>query len=233
MKAIYKICAGLLLFSTLQMVHGANSLNVKEGALTHLFYTPTPYVNKANTLVVGLHEISYSLDDKLQFQLSLFDNIGHIDFGAKYQMWEDISLGIGLAGTINHAHWDYDGYYYHSSSNHKRLGIYLTGDLANSAGFAAAYTLHSQIGEEVNIGADLGGIKGFGPVWSLIAEITSSLNVNHADVFFGFNGGVRIVPPPTPFLFIDLGLNALGLSTPHGIDGPSLYIDISGAFDLN
>ena len=69
----------IFLFATVSI-----SQTIRPSQPTHLMYTPTPNVNPAYHLVLGLHEISFALPGKLQLQMSLLDNIGRINFGAKY-----------------------------------------------------------------------------------------------------------------------------------------------------
>jgi len=213
----------------------SKEFNPKAGKLTHLFYTPTTQVNPKNHLVAGLNEFSYGLGSDLQVQLSLLGSIGHIDFGVKYQLGSDMAVGAGISDWLGAGH--HAGSFYHGSGHHhgNRFGMFLTGALLQSSGFSSAYTLHSQIGSNISVGLDIGGINKFESMWSIILEAGSSLNIIDLVLNLSGIGGIRIVPPSIPFLFIDFGISPLSLTMGkvNNLGGPSGYIDISVAFDLN
>ena len=48
---------------------------------THLMYTPTPNTNDQNTLVLGLHELSYSLDDNFPMRAASSSNFIFMNAG--------------------------------------------------------------------------------------------------------------------------------------------------------
>ena len=97
----------IFLFATVSI-----SQTIRPSQPTHLMYTPTPNVNPAYHLVLGLHEISFALPGKLQLQMSLLDNIGRINFGAKYGFLSNMAVGAGMAynfihiGDGSHGIWD-------------------------------------------------------------------------------------------------------------------------------
>jgi hypothetical protein len=87
----------LIGFFSAGVVFGEQEIKITPAKPTHYFYTPTAHVNPANHLVLSLHELSFGLSHHLQVQASLFDNIGRINFGAKYGLTDDLALGAGLA----------------------------------------------------------------------------------------------------------------------------------------
>lgn len=178
---------------------------IRPSEPTHLMYTPTPNVNPAYHLVIGLHEISFALPAKLQLQASIFDNIGRINFGAKYGLFDNMSIGAGMAYSFM----DHLGQGHHGIWDEPRLGAFLTfGLLGNSSSTQLNVTPHTQIGKYFSIGADLGLMASPHPMWSIIWEVGTSFT-NYADGQFYLNTdvGIRINPPRAKFLFFDFGID--------------------------
>jgi hypothetical protein len=171
---------------------------------THYFYTPMAKVNPQNHLVVGFHEISFGLPANLQIQASLLDNIGRVSVGAKYGMNDDLSVGAGLAHSIVHTGRGAHGIPYWASP---RLGAFLCWGFLNQPALEAALTPHTQIGDHVSIGCDIGLCADIHPVWSFIWEIGSSVDLNDNALYLNTDGGLRIHPPSIPFLNFDLGID--------------------------
>ena len=92
----------IIIFFVLTNTLLATQTTISSSEPTHYFYTPAPYTNPPFHLVLGFHEISYSLPANLQLQASLMDNIGRINLGAKFGLSDNLSLGAGLAHSIFH-----------------------------------------------------------------------------------------------------------------------------------
>ncbi len=219
----FLILGSLILISIPKIEYGHQ--NIKPAQPTHYFYTPTPYVNKPFSLVASLHEISYSFPGNFQIQASLLDNIGRVNFGGKYGVTENLSIGGGVA--YNLAHFGSGKHGIMARDNAKaRLGAYLTYGMVKLPTFEAAITPHTQIGDRVSMGVDF-GLMGTASEWvSFIMEVGTSFDF-HDDIFyFNTDGGVRIHPPTIPFLSFDLGIDIEEF--PVGYDAPSVgpYIDV-------
>lgn len=237
MKTFLTIICALIIVS---FSHGATSQQLRAAEPTHYFYTPTAYVNKPFSLVASLHEISYSFPGNFQVQASLLDNIGRVDFGGKYGILDNLSVGAGLAYNLAHI-----GYGKHGimSSDHAppRFGTYLTIGLARTNAFECAITPHIQIGRHdynsndfgVSTGADF-GLMGTASTWvSFIAELGTSYDFHDQIFYLNTDGGVRIHPPTIPFLSFDAGVDIEEF--PVGYDSPSVapYIDVIFAIKTN
>lgn len=171
---------------------------------THYFYTPAPYVNEAYALVISLHEISYALPYDLQIQASLLDNIGRINFGAKYGIQRNLSVAAGLAHTIAHLG---DGSHGIPSEADPRFGIFLCYGIILRQDLEAAITPHTQIGDRVSAGIDYGMYIRPNPIWGIIWEVGSSVDFETEDLYLNTDLGLRITPPPIPFLHFDIGID--------------------------
>lgn len=205
---------------------------IRPSEPTHLMYTPTPNVNPAYHLVIGLHEISFALPAKLQLQASIFDNIGRINFGAKYGLFDNMAIGAGMAYSFIHLG---DGAHGIPDYANPRLGAFLTFGLlgSKSSSLQLNITPHTQIGDYFSIGADLGLMASPHPMWSIIWEVGTSFT-NYADGQFYLNTdvGIRINPPRAKFLFFDFGidLNEFAISD-DAKPTVSPYIDFTFAMD--
>ncbi len=179
--------------------------SIKPAKPTHLMYTPTPNVNPAYHLIIGLHEISFALPAKLQLQASILDNIGRINFGAKYGLADNVAVGAGMAYSLAHIG---DGAHVIPREANPRLGIFLTVGLAgdNKNSFQLNLTPHTQIGDFFSIGGDLGLLASPHPIWSIMWEVGTSY-VFDGSFWMNTNVGIRITPPKAKFLFIDFGID--------------------------
>lgn len=201
----------------------ASSQNVRlvPSKPSHYFYTPTAYVTKPFTLVASLHEISYSFPGRFELHASLLDNIGRINFGGKYGILDNMSVGAGLAYSLAHF-----GRGHHGIYDKPRFGTYLAIGLVNTPKVELAITPHTQLGYHISAGADF-GIMGTPSEWvSIIGEVGSSFDFNDDLFYMNFDGGVRIHPPKIPYLQFDAGLDIEEF--PVGHDGPTIapYIDV-------
>ncbi len=203
------------------------SQTIRPSQPTHLMYTPTPSVNPAYHLVLGLHEISFALPAKLQLQMSLLDNIGRINFGAKYGLLSNMAVGAGMAynfihiGDGSHGIWD-----------KPRLGAFLTIGLvgSRSSSFQLNITPHTQIGEYFSAGVDLGLLSSPHEMWSIIWEVgTSVTNYGGGQFYLNTDVGIRINPPSAKFLFFDLGIDLTEFEVGDGKPSVSPYIDFTFA----
>lgn len=191
---------------------------------THYFYTPMARVNPQNHLVIGFHEISFGLPANLQIQASLFDNIGRLSAGAKYGINDDLSVGAGLAHSIVHLGRGAHGIPAWASP---RLGAFLCWGFLNQSTFEAALTPHSQIGDHVSIGCDIGINADVHPVWSIIWEIGSSVDLNDDALYLNADGGLCIHPTSLPFLNFDLGIDVEEFRAGDNPDlSVTLYFDV-------
>ncbi len=192
---------------------------------THYFYTPTASVNPPNHLVLSLHEISFGLPQHLQVQASLFDNIGRINFGAKYGLAENLAIGAGLASTLA----SFGGHAI-KRGNPARFGLFLTYEITQTSKFEAAVTGHAQLFDHNSIGCDFGLMATPSRMWSLIWEVGTSIDLTDHPASFWFNmdGGLRIHPPSIPFLNFDLGLDIeeFQINADHARTDVALYLDV-------
>jgi hypothetical protein len=206
-------------------VFGSQATDIIAAKPTHYFYTPMARVNPAGHLVLSLHEISYGLPAHLQVQASLFDNIGRINFGAKFGLSEDLAIGAGLAASLTSfgGHAIKPGY-------PGRFGAFLTYDLAKSHTFAASITGHTQLFDHNSIGCDFGLMSTPASVWSLIGEVGTSIDLTEdpARFYFNIDGGLRIHPTSVPFLNFDLGIDVeeFALNVRPARTDVRLYLDV-------
>ncbi|HEX3018850.1 MAG TPA: hypothetical protein VHP36_01045 [Chitinispirillaceae bacterium] len=209
----------------------SNSQTIRPAKPTHLMYTPTPFVNPAYHLVIGLHEISFALPANLQLQASLLDNIGRIIFGAKYGLADNMAIGAGMAYSFYHIG---DGVHGVPHYANPRLGVFFTAGLigSRSSAFQLNITPHTQIGDFFSAGVDLGLMSTPHPMWSIIWEVGSSVT-NYADGQFYLNTdvGIRINPPKAKFLFFDFGIDLTEFAVGQSKPSVSPYIDFTFAMN--
>jgi hypothetical protein len=177
---------------------------IQASAPTHYFYTPTPYVNEPWNVVVGLHEMSICLPYNLQLQASLVDNIGRINFGAKYGFTRQFSVGAGLAYSLAHFGRGNHGIPHYAAP---RFGAYAVFGPVVSDQFELGITPQLQVGDRVSAGVDLGMQIRPNPVWSIIWEFGSSFDFEDDVVYLNTDGGVRVNPPKAKFLYFDAGVD--------------------------
>jgi hypothetical protein len=222
MKKLLSIaCAAAVLM--LPSMASSQNVRLVPSKPSHLFYTPTAYVTKPFTLVASLHEISYSFPGRFELHASLLDNIGRINFGGKYGILDNLSVGAGLAYSLGHM-----GVGVHGIPNnaHPRFGTYLAIGLLQTPTIELAITPHTQIGDRISAGADF-GIMGTPTEWvSIIGEVGTSFDFHDDYFYLNFDGGVRIHPPKIPYLQFDAGIDIEEF--PVGHDGPTVapYLDV-------
>jgi hypothetical protein len=192
--------ASVLLFIT----SGWSQVFIIPSRPTHYFYTPMAKVNPANHLVVGLHELSFGLPAHLQIQASLMDNIGRTNIGVKLGLNENLAIGAGLAHSIMHIG---PGSHGIASWNPSRVGAYCAWEVMDNASFEVALTPHAQFRDRTSIGCDMGLLSRMNPVWSVIWEIGSSIDLNEKSLYLNTDGGIRIHPMSIPFLNFDFGID--------------------------
>ena len=191
---------------------------------THYFYTPTPYVNPPYSLILSLHEISFALPYNLQLQASLFDNIGRINVGAKYGILDNLSVGVGLAHTIAHIGRGNHGI---ASWARPRLGAFLTWGPIIGEPVELGITPHFQAGDRFSVGVDLGLKVKPVPMWAIIWEVGSSVDVSDNRLYLNTDGGIRISPPSLPFLNFDIGVDLEEFPVvEHTSPSATVYFDV-------
>lgn len=208
----------------------ADETTITPSKPTHYFYTPTANVNPPYSLVVSLHEISFSFPDKIQVQASLFDNIGRVDMGAKYGIYDNLSVGAGLAWTLIHIG---NGAHGIPNGSPPRFGAFLCYGFVNTPTFEAAVTPHMQLFDHNSFGCDLGAMVTPSNFWSVIWEVGTSVDVNDhndntsAGFYFNTDGGLRIHPPSIPFLSFDGGVDVqeFKVNAPHPATSATVYLD--------
>jgi len=193
---------------------------------TPYFYTPTPYINEPNSLVAGLHELSFSLPYRLQIQGSIFDNIGRLNVALKYGLLDNLSVAAGLAHSLVHV-----GHGSHGIPDwaSPRFGAFLCYGPVLTENFELGLTPHTQIGNHISVGADLGMKIIPNPVWAIIAEVGTSLDASDEDekFYMNFDGGIRINPPSISFLHFDLGVDLEEFPVVHGVKPTvTVYFDL-------
>jgi hypothetical protein len=170
---------------------------------THHFFTPASYINSPYSLVIGLHEFSFSLPNNLQLQASLFDNIGRLNMCAKYSIMENLSVAGGVASTIVHLGGGSHGI---ALEDNARLGAFVCFGFVFCSAFERAFTLHTQIWDKINAGLDFGMMTTPSYTWAIIFEAGSSYNFSDKEFLLNFESGIRINPPVFRLLFLDLGV---------------------------
>lgn len=171
---------------------------------THYFYTPTPYVNEPMSLVVGLHEISFALPYRLQLQGSIFDNIGRLNAALKYGILDNLSVAAGLAHSLVHVGRGTHGIPDWASP---RFGAFLCFGPIVSETVELGITPHTQIGDHISVGGDLGLKITPNPMWAVILEVGTSLDATDEFFYMNVDAGIRINPPSISFLHFDLGVD--------------------------
>jgi hypothetical protein len=213
-------------------VAGEREIKIKPAKPTHYFYTPMPDVNPAYCLEASLHEASFSLPDRLQVQASLFDNIGRVNFGAKYGITRDCAVGAGLAHSILHMG---DGAHGIPSKAPPRFGLFLCYRFVETLQFEAVITPHMQLFDHNSLGCDFGGMWTPSDMWSIIWEVGTSMDVNdhnddgrtHTGFYFNTDGGLRVRPPSLPFLSFDGGIDVqeFKVNRRNAATSATIYVD--------
>lgn len=198
--------------------------SVRPSQPTHYFYCPTAYVNPPFHFVGSLHEISYSLPPALQFHMSLLDNVGRINFGARYGFKDNLSVGAGMAWSFVDYTWD-GGHGIRRWYN-PRLGLFLSYGFTRTENFEANITPHAQIGDHISIGADFALMGTPSVYWSIIFEAGFSFDINEGNPYVNFDGGFRIHPPKIPFLNFDFGIDLVETSLSHYRPGVAAFFDV-------
>lgn len=201
----------------------ASNVNIRPSYPTHLFYTPTAYLNDEYDLVVSLHEISYTLPEHLQVHMSLVDNIGRNCLGVRYSLADNMQVGAGVAYSLITLG---DGGHGIKEGDDSRLGLFLTYGFAHTTTFDAAVTPHMQLGKHISMGADLGFLKTPNDIFSLIGEIGFSFDMNETQPYLNLIFGMRIHPPRIPFLSFDLGIDFTESKFEEFTKNINPYIDI-------
>ncbi|HAJ79954.1 MAG TPA: hypothetical protein DCO75_09290 [Fibrobacteres bacterium] len=207
-------------------ISNGEQTNIIASQPTHYFYLPMARVNPANNLVLSFHEISYGLTGNLQVQASIFDNIGRIDFGAKYGIQDNLSVGAGIAHTLVHI----PNYRSHGiGQDESRLGLFLCYEFLQRSTPEAVVSPHAQLfGESNSIGCDLGGMITPTNLWSFIWEVGTSCDLNSGLFYFDTDGGLRIHPPSIPFLNFDCGVDVqdFALNVDHPSTSVTIFFDV-------
>ncbi len=198
---------------------------------THYLFTPTPYVNPPSSLVIGLHEISYTLPYNLQIQASPFDNIGRINFGLKYGLYDSLSAGIGLAHTLIHPG---PGAHGIPSEESPRVGTFLAWGPWLSERLETVLVLHAQAGDRISAGVDGGILAKTNEAWDLMLETGFSYDFEYELFHVYLSGGARIIPPRLDFLAIDFGVSLEEFPVGEGDSGVAgaAYFDLLFFFDF-
>ena len=201
MKNLLAITTTLLLITVL-LPHSTMAYPIEAAQPTHYFYTPTAYLNNDFELVASLHEVSYALPQHLQFHASFVDNVGRINFGARYGIFDNLSVGAGLA-------WSLASFGRHGVPHYARprFGTFLTWGIIREPQFEAAITPHLQFGDHFSTGADFGMMITPSEYWSIIGEFGFSFDFTDNDPYLNTVWGARIHPPQIPFLSFDGGVD--------------------------
>jgi hypothetical protein len=207
----------------------STGITLEPAAPTHYFYTPTPYINEPMHIVIGLHELSMGLPYNLQVQASLFDNIGRVDFGAKYGFNRQFSVGAGLAYSIAHMGLGNHGI---PRTSMPRIGLYAVYGPIVSDQFELGLTPNLQVGDRVSLGADMGMQIRPNPMWSIIWEVGSSYDFADYLLYLNTDAGIRVNPPQIKHFFFDAGIDleefAVNVVSPKPTVG--LFLDVIFAF---
>ena len=177
---------------------------IRPASPTHYFYTPTPYGNPPHALIVGLHELSYALPYRLQLQASIFDNIGRLNVAARYSITDRLAIAAGLAHSLIHVGRGAHGIPHWASP---RFGMFLCFGPLVSRSLEIGITPHTQLGDHVSVGGDIGFRIIPHDFWSIILEFGTSLDATDTIFYMNIDGGVRIHPPSIPFMHFDLGVD--------------------------
>lgn len=199
---------------------------------THYLFMPTARVNKAGSVVLGLHEISYALPGKLQLQASLIDNIGRLNLAAKYGFHKDLAGGVGLAWTLING-----GLFMRNPDDRghaikhqydPRIGGFLTYEFGRPY-YGLVLTGNTQIGDHFSVGADLGGRITPSKAWAFLWETGLSADLTDGTLYLYGIGGLRF-NVADPGLFIDAGVQ----TNEFNVDGfkmkAGLFLDVMYCF---
>lgn len=182
----------------------SQSSTIRASAPTHYFYVPTAYINPEYDMVVSLHEFSYALPAKLQLHMSTFDNVGRINFGARYGIYDNLSVGAGMAWSFMST--PQGGHAIRRESS-PRLGGFLAWGITRSESFEATLVPSMQIGDHFSMGADFALMITPVNVWSVIGEFGLSMDLTDAEGYAYTAWGIRVHPPKIPFLSFDGGID--------------------------
>lgn len=203
MKRSLFINCSLLGFLLSAAVFG-QSASIRASAPTHYLYVPTAYLNPEYDMVASLHEFSYALPAKLQLQMSTFDNVGRINFGARYGIYDNLSVGVGMAWSFMSTSWGGHAIRHESDP---RLGGFLAWGITRSESFEATLVPNMQIGEHFSMGADYALMITPIDFWSIIGEFGLSMDFTDAEGYAYTAWGIRVHPPTIPFLSFDGGID--------------------------
>ncbi len=215
----------ILAVGLLTIAVSAKNVTIRPAEPTHYFYTPKANVNPPNHMVIGLHEFSYAFPGNMQLQASVVDNVGRINLGAKFGLADNLSIGGGLASSFV----EFGPHGIHA--NDKRLGLFLSYGVMQSGNMEMVITPHTQIGDRISLGLDLGMMFTPIDVWSFIWEIGSSVDTHENDggLYLQTIGGFRIHPPAIPFLNFDIGVEIEEFNVEHD-PNVGAFLDIIFSF---
>lgn len=202
------------------LAHSLYPYSIESSRPNHYFYTPTAYINGEYEVVASLHEASYAFPYKLQAYTSFIDNIGRVCFGARYGILSNLSVGSGLAWSINTIYWwtrnnhRWGGHGIHHVDD-PRFGLFLTWGIANEAHFEAALTPHLQVGNHFSTGGDFGMMITPNQFWSIIGEFGFSFDLTDGKPYLNTIWGARVHPPQIPFLSFDGGVDFVEMPPRH------------------
>jgi hypothetical protein len=221
MSKFFKAVA-LLTLAALPVI-SAQSTSLRASKPTHYFYVPTAYLNNEFDLVASLHEISFALPANLQLHMSLMDNVGRPNFGARYGFADNLSIGAGMAWTFvqldiaGHAikHWA-----------QPRLGLFLAWGISQTSTFETCLVPQIQIGDHTSMGVDF-ALKGTpSNFWSVIWEVGTSFDFNASEFWINTDLGVRIHPPTIPYLSFDAGIDLVEEEISDYNPHPAPFFDV-------
>jgi len=198
---------------------------------THYLFMPTARVNPQGDLVLGLHEISYGLGGKLQLQASILDNIGRLSLAAKYGFHRNLAGGLGLASTFISGDFVEGGPHGVPEWARARIGAFLTYEFGRPY-YGLLLTGHTQVGDHISVGVDLGGRISPSKIWSFLWETGLSVDIRDKLIYLYGIGGLRF-NVGVPGLFIDVGAQALEFNVKQfGKDAPhaGMFFDIMYCF---
>jgi hypothetical protein len=200
---LFIVLARVALPASAQHKHTEN-IDITAAHPTHYFYTPAPYVNDPYSLVVGLHELSFSLPYRLQVQGSLFDNIGRLNVALKYGILDNLSVAAGLAHSLVHIGRGTHGI---PEWARPRFGAFLCfGPIVNET-VELGITPHTQLGDHISVGGDLGLKITPNPFWAVVLEAGTSVDATDDIFYLNLDGGIRVNPPSISFMHFDLGVD--------------------------
>jgi hypothetical protein len=201
MSSLYKTIA-LLALAAIPLFSTQSSLRPSQP--THYFFVPTAYLNNEYDLVVSLHEIAFTLPAKLQLNMSLIDNVGRLNFGARYGIQDNLSVGAGMAWSFIGSPYGGHGIKYWASP---RLGAFFAWGISKTSTFETCLVPQMQIGDHFSLGVDFALKATPSDFWSIIWEVGTSFDFNDSDFWLNTDGGIRIHPPAIPYLNFDAGID--------------------------